>query len=101
MALVDASYRFIFVDVGQLGSNADGGVFRRCAFGQAFLNGELDVPPAKALPNAPNIGIVPHCIVGDEAFPLRTDLMRPYPRKAKGENLPLDKAVFNYRLSRA
>ena len=38
MALVDASYRFIFMDVGQLGSNADGAVFRS-SFGQAFLNG--------------------------------------------------------------
>ena len=101
MALVDASYRFIFVDVGQLGSNADGGVFRRSSFGQAFLNGELDVPPPKAFPNAPELGILPYCIVGDEAFPLRPDLMRPFPRKAKGENLPLDKAVFKYHLSRA
>ena len=101
MALVDASYRFIFVDVGQLGSNADGGVFRRSSFGQAFLNGELDIPPPKALPNAPEMGILPYYIVGDEAFPLRPDLMRPYLRKAKGENLPLDKAVFNYCLSRA
>ena len=91
---------FIFVDVGQLGSNADGGVFRRSSFGQAFLNGELNIPPPKGLPNAPDLGILPYCIVGDEAFPLRTDLMRPYPRKSKGENLPLDRA-FNYCLSRA
>ena len=70
MALVDASYHFIFVDIGQLGSNADGGVFRRSSFGQAFLNGELDIPPPKGLPNAPDLGILPYCIVGDDAFPL-------------------------------
>ena len=89
------------MDVGQLGSNADGGVFRRSSFGQAFLNGDLDIPPPKALPNAPELGILLYCIVGDETFPLRPDLMRAYPRKAKGENLPLDKAVINYCLSRA
>ena len=100
IALVDASYRFIFVNIGQLESNADGGVFSRSAFGKAFLNGEWDLPEPKALPNAPEVGILPYCIVGDEAFPLRPDLMRPYPRKAK-QNLPQDKAVFNYRLSRA
>ena len=70
MAIVDASYHFILVDIGQLGSNADGGVFRRSTFGQAYLNNELDVPGAKALPNAPQLGIFPHCIIGDEAFPL-------------------------------
>ena len=101
MALVDASYKFIFVDIGQLGSNADGGVFRRSEFGQAFLNKELDMPDPKPFPNMPEAGVFPCCIVADKAFPLRPDLMRPYPRKTKGQNLPLDKAVFNYRLSRA
>ncbi|MCG8624691.1 MAG: transposase family protein [Proteobacteria bacterium] len=101
MALVDGNYKFIFIDVGQYGSNADGGVFQRSEFGKAFLNRDLDIPQPKAIPGAPEIGLLPHCIVADEAFPLRIDLMRPYPRRKKNENLPEDKAVFNYRLSRA
>ena len=101
MALVDANYKFILIDVGQYGSNADGGVFQRSEFGRRFLNRDLDIPPPKTIADAPEIGLLPHCIIADEAFPLRIDLMRPYPRRSKHENLPEDKAVFNYRLSRA
>lgn len=102
MALVDANYKFIFIDVGNYGSNADGGVFMRSEFGRRFYNKELDIPPPKALPNAPLAGQIPHCIIADEAFPLRADLMRPYPRKKKnGERLSEDKAIFNYRLTLA
>ena len=42
-----------------------------------------------------------HFIVGDEAFPLRMDLMRPFPRGKKENRLPYNKMIFNYRLSRA
>ena len=43
---------------------------------------------------------MPHVIVGDEAFPLRHDLMRPYPRE-KEASLPREEAIFNFRLSGA
>ena len=45
MAIVDAQYRFIFIDVGAYGSYADGAIFHRSAFGLALINGELDIPP--------------------------------------------------------
>ena len=58
MALVDADYRFIYADIGDYGSNADGSVFKNSLFGQAFVNGQLDIPPAKQLPNFPEGGIL-------------------------------------------
>ena len=42
----------------------------------------------------------PYYMVGDEIFQLKDYLMRPYPGGRRGK-LPIDKAVFNYRLSRA
>ena len=79
MTLVDASYRFIYVDIGEYGSNTDGSTFKYSNFGQVFLSGNLDIPPPKTLPNFPEEGLLPHCIVADEAFPLRCDLMQPFP----------------------
>ena len=100
MALVDHQYKFTYIDVGEYGSNSDSNVFRNSNLGTRFMQGHLDVPAPKALPNFPNMGDLPHCLVWDEAFSIRMDLMRPYPRAARAA-LPQDQLVFNYRLSRA
>ena len=39
----------------------------------------------------------PYTFVGDEAFPLKRYLMRPFPKEVLDET----RRIFNYRLSRA
>lgn len=95
LALVDPCYNFIAVDLGAYGKNSDGGILANSNLGKSLENNKLNVPKIKALPNT-NIEL-PMVIVGDEAFPLKRYLMRPYP----GRGLTNDKAIFNYRLSRA
>ena len=73
--------------------------FKNSLFGQAFFNGQLNIPPQKPLPNFPEGGPLPHVFVAYEAFPLRVDLMRPYPRGRTANSLPKDEQVFTYRLS--
>ena len=101
MALVDANYCFTFIDVGNYGSNADGTVFSKSEFGQLFLSHQLDIPGPKALPNAPQFRNLAHVIVADEAFPLKPNIMRPYPRSKNARRLSHPKQIYNYRLSRA
>ena len=73
MALVDADYRFVFIDVGNYGSNGDSGIFKHSLLGEAFAGRMLNIPPPKRLPGYPEGGALPHCFVADEAFPLRMD----------------------------
>ncbi|XP_018395102.1 PREDICTED: putative nuclease HARBI1 [Cyphomyrmex costatus] len=95
LAVCDANYVFTLVDVGASGSQSDGGIFKASAFGQALENNELCIPDDCNLPDS-NIGF-PYYFVGDEAFPLKRYMMRPYP----GTGLSLTQKIFNYRLSRA
>lgn len=96
MAICDAQYRFLCVDIGKPGSESDGGVFARSAMGRSFEQYALHFPKPRPLEHhGPEM---PFVLVGDEAFPLKPYLMRPYPRIA---GLDYAKKVFNYRLSRA
>ena len=96
MALVDANYKFISIDVGDYGSNADGAVFRKSAFGQRFLDNDMDVPPPKTIPNAEQLGSLLYVIVADEAFPLKPSIMRPYPKVKTAARLLRGVQIFNY-----
>lgn len=83
LAIADDKYCFTYIDVGANGSASDGGIFKNCSAYEKMENGTF----------FPKDGVT----VGDAAFPLKTDLMKPYP----GDNLNTDMKIFNYRLSRA
>ncbi|PNF24378.1 hypothetical protein B7P43_G09655 [Cryptotermes secundus] len=97
LALVDADYKFIVVDVGAHGRTSDGAVFFRSRLGKMLTEGTLDIPVPKSLPNEPEI-VLPHVIVADEAFPLQENIMRPYPGPQVVNNEP--NKIYNYRHSR-
>lgn len=97
LALVDAHYRFIIIDVGSYGRNSDGNVFAKSILGNAFENKKLDVPEDTPLED--NGEPMPYVIVADEAFALKPYLMRPYSRVSVTGNER--NKTFNYRLSRA
>ncbi|XP_062576941.1 uncharacterized protein LOC134238850 [Saccostrea cucullata] len=96
MALVNANYKFIYVDVGSNGRVSDGGIFRDCTLRSAMEDNSLNMPGPRPLPGRERD--VPYVIVGDEAFPLKEYLMKPYPQRS---GLDDKQRVFNYRLSRA
>nr|CAI5834072.1 unnamed protein product [Callosobruchus analis]CAI5861676.1 unnamed protein product [Callosobruchus analis] len=84
-ALVDANYNFLFADVGCQGRISDGGVFKNTELYKGLLNNDFNLPP-------------PDVILGDEAFALNDNLMKPYSGfYEKGSK----QRIFNYRLSRA
>ena len=96
LAMCDAHYRFIMIDVGYAGRHSDGGVLSNSNFGRALQDNSLPLPPDRPLPGTSSPA-VPYVFVGDKAFPLRQNMMRPFP----GKHLTQPQSVYNYRLSRA
>lgn len=70
--------RFIYVEVGCNGRVSDGGVWRDCSFAKQLEQGQAGLPLPKPL--STDAEAVPHVLVGDEAFPLQKNLMKPYAR---------------------
>lgn len=96
LAIVDANCKFMFVDIGSYGKEGDPGIFERSSLGKKFYSGNL-LPPPSQLPHSDLV--LPNIFVGDDAFRLHPNMLKPYPRSsAVADNT---KAVFNYRLCRA
>ena len=50
LAIVDADYKFLYVDVGCNGRVSDGGVFKNSAIYAALESNSLNIPPPKPMP---------------------------------------------------
>jgi len=77
--LADARYRFIAIDVGAYGRQSDGGIFRQCSLYQLLSSNNFNMPNARKLPLS-DVELT-FVILGDEAYPLLSYLMKPYPRR--------------------
>lgn len=95
LAVSDSDNTFRIIDVGAYGKDSDGGVLSNSNFFQELDSGNVQLPPEERLPNSDIVA--PYVFLGDEAFPLKTFLMRPYPRQQATGNA--DKSRFNYKLS--
>lgn len=95
LALVDAHYNFIYVNIGVNGRISDGGVYRDSDLCKAINQNALNFPEDKPLPSRTKP--VPFIIAADSAFPLTTHILKPYPLT----KMTKDQRIFNYRLSRA
>lgn len=62
--------------MGVQGRVSDAGLFAQSDLRAALDERKLNHPLAEALPNT---NIMPYAFVGDEAYPLRNDLLKPYP----------------------
>lgn len=95
MAVVDANYNFIYIDVGAYGKECDSAVFKETQFWKNLIDNRLSIPLSTTKLGADFE--LPYVFVADEAFALHEHVLRPF----GGHQLNNVKKIFNYRLTRA
>lgn len=80
--MVVADYCFTYIDAGGNGRASDSAVFRDNTLNIAMENKTIGFPENSV-------------IVGDDAFPLRPDVMKPFSKHGLSD----EEKIFNYRLS--
>ena len=90
LAVCDANYNFVLFDIGQYGSNNDCGVLNKSEMGKKLESQSLNIPQPSPLEGC-DYSPLPYFLLGDEAFPLKEYMMRPFPGQ-----LDEDENVFNY-----
>ena len=98
----------MYVNVGCQGRISDGGVFKNSDLYHLLVNGEINLPDNRQLPDLSSLNDsflvelnreseVPYIIVADDAFPLTTYCVKPYSLQKLSDS----KRIFGYRLSGA
>ena len=95
LALVDGQYKFRWVDAGTAGSCSDAQIFNACQLKRRIEDGRIGFPDQAPITKGGRD--VPYFILADDAFALKTWLMKPYGRRM----LTREERIANYRISRA
>ena len=93
IAICDASYCFTLFDIGLYGSNNYSGPLANSKMDQMFENGSMNVPCARQFDGCQEPLLC--FLLGDEMFPLKTGLLRPYP----GQNASEKEGIYKYEKS--
>jgi len=79
IAVANSDYEFIMVDIGEAGRHSYGGVFANGHIGYAMHNDVLGLPAPRQI--SPSLEMhFPYVFTRDEAFLLKTYLIKSYPR---------------------
>ena len=94
LALFDAEYNFLWVNVGASGSSFDAQIFNSSKRSRKIQNGTLGLPPPEPMgPGGPDLH---YFLLGDNVFDLMPWLVKPYSRR----QLTREERKANYRTSR-
>ena len=93
--MVNEDYKFLWTSVGGNGTASDAGIISECSLRTALVVNTIRFHPAEPLPQ--DYHNIPYFIPGNDAFPLRPWLMKPYSIKG----MTHEQRVFNFRQSRA
>ena len=88
LAIAGPNYECIYADVGSNGRINDSGVWNCSDLRRKIEDDDLSIPSPTPLP---------YVFVGDDAFALKSYMMKPYPQR----DLTTEKRIYNYRHSRA
>ena len=96
LAVVTSDYKFLWIDTSGKGSSSDAHIYNNSELQEALQRNDIiGFPQPDPLPG--DTQDIPYFLVGDDAFALRTYLMKPYGCKT----MTRKQRIFNYRLSRA
>ena len=94
MGLVDADYKFLWIDVGGYGHMSDAQILNASELNECLEDNSIGLPAADPLPNDDRP--TPYYILEDDAFGLRTYMVKPYAQR----QMTKKQRIFNNQLSR-
>lgn len=94
LAIVDANYNFLYLNIGSNGRANDAAVFNDSSLCKGIINNIFDFPLDANLPGTDKK--VPYVFVADDAFRLTPRILKPYGERSINSN-----KIFNYRLSKS